>query len=76
MTDPAQDLMIEILRRIQADVSDLKADMREIRGRVGALERGQAQIEVKLADISGRMVRRDELFERVLRRLELTEQSH
>lgn len=76
MTDPAQDLMIEILRRIQADVSDLKADMREIRGRVGALERGQAQIEVKLADISGRMDRRDELFERVLRRLELTEQSH
>lgn len=76
MSDPTQDLMIEILRRMQADVSDMKSDLREIRGRVGALERGQAQIEVRLADISGRMDRRDEFIERIMRRLDLAEQSH
>jgi len=76
MADPSSELMMEVLRRIQADIADMKADMREVRGGLGAIERGQAQIEVRLADVSSRMDRRDEIIERILRRLELIEQPH
>jgi hypothetical protein len=43
--------------------------MRELRSRVGIIER-------QIADLSVRMDRRDEMMERVMRRLELGETSH
>ena len=75
MADGSSDLIIEILRRIQSDVAELKADNREIKIRLGSLE-GQMAHLIQMAEISTRMDRRDEQMDRVLRRLELTEASH
>jgi hypothetical protein len=69
MAEATNELIVEILRRVQADVSDVKVDMRELRSRVGIIER-------QIADLSVRMDRRDEMMERVMRRLELGETSH
>jgi uncharacterized coiled-coil protein SlyX len=44
-----------VLRRIQADIADLKADVREIRGRAGNLETRMAHMEVRLAEIDVRI---------------------
>jgi uncharacterized coiled-coil protein SlyX len=80
MPETANELILEVLRRIQAD---LKADVREIGGRVGSLETRMAHMEVRLAEmdvriaeLSVKMDRRDEQIERILRRLELTEHLH
>jgi hypothetical protein len=69
MAEATNELIVEILRRVQADVSDVKVDMRELRSRVGIIER-------QITDLSVRMDRRDEMMERVMRRLELGETSH
>jgi hypothetical protein len=69
MAEATNELIVEILRRVQADVSDVKVDMRELRSRVGIIER-------QIADLSVRMDRRDEMMEPVMRRLELGETSH
>lgn len=61
MTEPANDLILEILRRIQADIADLKADVCEIRGHAGALEARMSHME-----LSAQM-------EKTFRRLELVE---
>jgi hypothetical protein len=44
MAEPGNELILEILRRIQADIADLKADGCEIKGRVGNLETRMAHI--------------------------------
>jgi hypothetical protein len=69
MVEVSSELIVEILRRIQSDVSDVKIDVREMRSRVGLMER-------QIAEVSVRMDRRDEMMERVMRRLELGETSH
>ena len=69
MADVSNELIVEILRRLQSDVADIKVDVRETRSRVGLIER-------QVADLSVRMDRRDEMMERVMRRLELGETSH
>jgi hypothetical protein len=69
MAEVSNEFIVEILRRLQSDVADIKVDVRETRSRVGIMER-------QIADLSVRMDRRDELMERVMRRLELGESSH
>ena len=69
MAEVTNEFIVEILRRLQSDVADIKVDVRETRSRVGIMER-------QIADLSVRMDRRDELMERVMRRLELGESSH
>ena len=71
----ASELIVEILRRVQADVGDIKIDIRETHSRIGLMERQIADIHVPLADLSSRIDRRDEMMERVMRRLELGESS-
>jgi hypothetical protein len=69
MAEVSNEFIVEILRRLQSDVADIKVDVRETRSRVGIMER-------QIADLSVRMDRRDELMERVMRRFELGESSH
>jgi hypothetical protein len=69
MADVSNELIVEILRRLQSDVVDIKVDVRETRSRVGLIER-------QVADLPVRMDRRDEMMERIMRRLELGETSH
>jgi predicted nucleic acid-binding Zn-ribbon protein len=76
MAEVSNEFIVEILRRLQSDVADIKVDVRETRSRIGLMERQIADVHVRLADLSSRMDRRDEMMERVMRRLELGESSH
>jgi hypothetical protein len=69
MAEVTNEFIVEILRRLQSDLADIKVDVRETRSRLGLMER-------QIADLSVRMDGRDELMERVMRRLELGESSH
>ena len=73
MAEPTNELILEILPRIQADIADLKNDVREIRGRVGNLEVRMVHMGLQIAELTVRMDRRDEQMERLLRRLELAD---
>jgi len=64
MAEVTNEFIVEILRRLQSDLADIKVDVRETRSRLGLMER-------QIADLSVRMDGRDELMERVMRRLEL-----
>jgi len=69
MTEETQNLMLEILKRIQADLSEMKDDMRDfkdgqirvrneindLRGDILRLERSNAGIEVRLSRIERRL---------------------
>lgn len=80
MTVETETLMMEILRKIQTDVATVKTDLREIKTRVGQVELRLAQFEVHLGNIEVRMAesqiradRRDQVIERILSRLDLSE---
>lgn len=75
MAVDTETLIMEILRRIQADVSTIKTDMREMKTRVGLVEQRMTLIESHLTEISLRMDRRDDVIERILSRLELSEKQ-
>ena len=69
MTEETQNLMLEILKRIQADLSEMKDDMRDfkdgqirvrneindLRGDILRLERSNAGIEARLSRIERRL---------------------
>lgn len=69
MTDETQNLVLEILKRIQADLSEMKDDMRDfkdgqirvrneindLRGDILRLERSNAGIEARISRIERRL---------------------
>jgi hypothetical protein len=73
MAESTNEVILEILRRIQADIADLKADAREIRARVGNFEIRFSHMGLQMAELSVRTDRRDEQMERILRRLGLSD---
>ena len=42
------DLILEHLKRIQNDLTDIKADMLEVKQRLGSLEEGQASLSRRI----------------------------
>jgi hypothetical protein len=64
-------LVLEILRRVQEEVRDIKNEVREHTRRFGRIERQLAGIVVTEADESTRMDQLTERVERLERRLEL-----
>jgi predicted nucleic acid-binding Zn-ribbon protein len=66
MTDENTSIILEHLRRIRADIGELKHDNLEVKARLGHLE-GQ------YASISNRVDRIDTRLERIERRLDLVE---
>ena len=64
MVEVTNELIYQVLQRVQADLSEVKLDIRELRHRAGSLVR-------LMAGLSSRIDRRDDMMERVLRRLDL-----
>jgi hypothetical protein len=62
----AENIVLEHLRAIRADVADIKAAMLEVKERLGIIEQQYASLSVRL-DRTGADI------ERVKRRLDLTE---
>jgi hypothetical protein len=73
MTELNQDLLFEILRRIQADVSGLKQGLLEIRSEIGAIRGTMISMQQDIHNIYGMLTRHDERLERIENRLELRE---
>ena len=71
MTADTESLMLEILKRIQSDVTELKFDMQEIKVRVTATEEHLGNIIMSMSGLNRRMDRFDERLTRVERRLDL-----
>ena len=66
MSDERADLILEHLRAISGDISDLKTSMAEAKERLGFLE-------AQYASISRRVDRIDSRLDRIERRLDLVE---
>jgi hypothetical protein len=64
-------IVLEHLRHIRGAVDALRDDMREVKHRVGSVER--EVVHVKVAELSERVDRLSDRLERVERRLDLTE---
>jgi predicted nucleic acid-binding Zn-ribbon protein len=65
-------LLIEILKKIQADISGLKFDMVDLKHWVSTIERNTADIASSYAGQSARIDRLEERLDRIERRLELS----
>ena len=65
MSEP-ENLMLVMLRRIDANVSDLRQDVHEIKIRLGTLEEGYASASRRLDRLDGRV-------ERIERRLDIND---
>jgi len=72
MTVETENLMLEILKKIQADISGLKFDMVDLKHRVSMIERNTADIATSYAGQSLRIDRLEERLDRIERRLELS----
>lgn len=78
MTENTENLVLEHLRAIRADMADLRADVREIKTRLGNLEAGQGSIIRHLGDLASAdaaaqlgIDRLGDRVERIERRLEI-----
>jgi uncharacterized coiled-coil DUF342 family protein len=69
MVEP-DNIVLEHLRHIRGAVDGLREDMREVKHRVGSIEREVAHVHVKVAELSERV---DRVSDRVEKRLDLTD---
>ena len=66
MSDAPQSLVLELLRAIRGDIGELKADMIEVKERLGLIEQQYASLSRRVDRVGGDV-------ELIKRRLELTE---
>ena len=73
MTEVDAGLLLEVLKRIQGDVSDIKQEMRDLKVRVGIVE-GHMQSMIAAQHLTNeRLDRMDDRIGRIERRLDLVE---
>ncbi|MCP8891563.1 hypothetical protein [Sphingomonas faeni] len=73
MTVENESVMLEILKRIQSDMSEVKADVSDLRLRMTATEEHLATLVMSTAGINHRLDRLSNRVERIERRLDLVE---
>jgi hypothetical protein len=73
MTEPADSLVLETLRRIRGSQERSELDIADVKARLSAMEQHQGQILVLLGSLNQRMDRFEERMARVERRLDLVE---
>ncbi|WBH17574.1 hypothetical protein [Sphingomonas radiodurans] len=69
--DPA--LIYEVLKKIQIDVADIKADIGELKIRATATDEHLSGLFISTTGINNRMDRFDGRLDRIERRLDLTD---
>jgi hypothetical protein len=75
MAEISGDLIYEMLKRIQSDISGLKDGQRELKAEVAAMRGTMISIHQDIHNIYGVLARHDERLDRIERRLELREMS-
>lgn len=73
MTAETENLMLEILKRLQGDMSEMKQDVRDIKVRTGLLEGHVASLLAAQHHTNERLDRLGDRVERIERRLDLVE---
>jgi hypothetical protein len=73
MTEQNQDLLFEILRKIQTDVSGLKQGLLELRAEMGAMRGTMISMQQDIHNIYSVQTRHDQRLERIENGLELRE---
>ena len=73
MTEKTENLILEILKRLQGDMADIKADVSDIKLRVTATEEHLATMMMSIAGLNARLDKLDGRVLRIERRLDLTE---
>ena len=73
MTDNIENLVLEHLRAIRADMVYMKDDVREIKSRVNTLEAGQATIIQQIGHLTGMAAEHHVRYDRLLERIEKIE---
>jgi hypothetical protein len=73
MTEPADSLVLEALRRIRGSQERSELDIADVKASLSAMEQHQGQILVLLGSLNQRMDRFEERMARVERRLDLVE---
>ncbi len=73
MTADVENRILERLRRIDTRLDGIEATLRETKDRIGHIERFVGELTMQYATISTRMDRMDLRFDRIERRLELSD---
>ncbi|HTU13146.1 MAG TPA: hypothetical protein VMG08_19810 [Allosphingosinicella sp.] len=73
MTADTESLPLEILRRIQTDLADVKGDLADLKTRATAVDEHMGGLFITSSGNNARLDRVVERLERIERRLDLTE---
>lgn len=73
MADVTNELMYELMKRIQADMSDLKLGQRELKAEINAMRGTMVSVQQDLHNIHTTLARHDARLDRIENRLELRE---
>jgi septal ring factor EnvC (AmiA/AmiB activator) len=73
MADVTNELMYEVLKKIQSDTSELKDGQREANSRLNALLTHLIALQQDISNIYSTLTRHDARLDRIERRLELAE---
>ena len=73
MTEIDASLVYEVLKKIQTDMADMKADIGELKMRATATDEHLSGLFISTTGINNRMDRLDARLDRIERRLDLTE---
>ena len=74
MTDNVENLMLEMLRRIDQRIDNVEGDMRDTKVRMTMVEEHLGNFMIGVSGVNSRLDRMVERVERIERRLDLTEQ--
>jgi predicted nucleic acid-binding Zn-ribbon protein len=75
MAEISGELIYEMLKRIQSDVSGLKEGQRELKAEVGALRGTVISMQQDIHNIYGMLARTEQRLDRIETRLDLREMS-
>ncbi|NIJ07115.1 archaellum component FlaC [Sphingomonas vulcanisoli] len=73
MTDNVENLILEMLRRIDKRLDNIEGDVSELKTRATAVDEHIGGMFITLSGVNTRLDRLDERMKRVERRLELSE---
>lgn len=73
MAEVTNELIYEVLKRIQGDMSEMKQDIREVRSELNSIRGHLISMQSDMHNIYGILARHDNRLDRIERRLELRE---
>jgi septal ring factor EnvC (AmiA/AmiB activator) len=76
MAEASNDLIYEVLKSLQNEVSQVRQEVREVKAELQALRSHMAASQQDVANIYTTLVRQDHRLDRIERRLELTQPAH